>query len=437
MPTFVKAQERDMILFAGSYLEPQKQAVKELSKLWGKQVSALIIFDVTDARAKKDAAKDNSATFLTCDYSSDIALQNALKPYANRLIAVTCRSESNIPLFKRLIPHVPYLNTPSELSLDWTTDKIQMRRLLRNYDKKIAPKFMIAHDASEQTLDSIEKKVGFPLIIKPSGLAASLLVSLCYHREELEQNLNNTVKKINKIYKKKKGRGEPQILIEEYMDGTMYSVDSYVNNRGVTYHTPLVHVKTGRTIGFDDFFGYMRIAPVVLRPYKVEAAYQVADKAIEAMGLRSVTCHVELMKTESGWRVIELGPRIGGFRHEIYQLSYGFDHSLNDVLIRVPQRPIIGKKIKGYTAALQFYPKRKGRLLSIDGLNRVKKLESFHRIEVKKVKGDMCNFARNGDDPVFDIVLFNKNRSNLRADIRRLETTIEIKIKKPQRKTTA
>lgn len=436
MPTFVKAQERDMVLHVGSYLDAQKDAVKKLSALWGKPIYALVLLDPSDSSARQTLATDNKATILDCDFKSDVAIQNILKPYADRLIAVTCRAEKNVPVFKRLIPHVPYLHAPTGQSLDWTTDKIQMRRLLRNYDKKIAPKFMIAHDASEATLDSIEKKVGFPLIIKPSGLAASLLVSLCYHREELEENLQNTVKKINQIYKKKKGRGEPQILIEEYMDGVMYSVDSYVNQRGVVYHTPLVHVKTGRTVGFDDFFGYMRITPVNLRPYKVEAAYDVADKAIEAMGLRSVTCHIELMKTEAGWRVIELGPRIGGFRHEMYGLSYGFDHSVNDVLIRVPQKPIINKKVKGYTAVMQFYPKRKGRLQRIEGINKVKKLESFHRIEIKKSAGEMCNFARNGDDPVFDIVLFNKERSKLLADIRRLETTIEIKIKNPQRKAS-
>ncbi|QQS18806.1 ATP-grasp domain-containing protein [Candidatus Saccharibacteria bacterium] len=151
------------------------------------------------------------------------------------------------------MPHVPYLNTPTEKSLDWTTDKIKMRQLLRGYDRSIAPKFVVAHDASKETLDRIERVVGFPLIIKPSGLAASLFVTLCYHREELEEYLKKTVRKIDQIYVKKRGRGEPQILVEEFMEGSMYSIDTYVNQRGVIYHAPLVHVKTGRAVGFEDF----------------------------------------------------------------------------------------------------------------------------------------------------------------------------------------
>ena len=138
------------------------------------------------------------------------------------------------------------------------------------------------------------------------------------------------------------------------------------------------------------------------------------------------------MRTEDGWKVIELGPRIGGFRHEMYELSYGMDHSMNDMLIRIPKKPVLTKKVKGYTAVLQFYARSKGRLSALEGVNKARKLTSFSKINIKKKIGDMCDFARNGDDPVFDIILFNKNRSDLLADIRRLEQAITIKIRKPK-----
>lgn len=440
MSGFDEAQERDMILFVGSYLESQKRAMVKLMQVSGKNLVAGVLIDKAVLRpniAKKVSKVDPKVIVLRSNLSSDLAVQKTLLPYKRRLIAVTCRSESNIPSFKKIIPHIPYVNTPTELSLGWTTDKIRMRQLLRGYDKAISPKFLVAKDASSETIDTIEKKVGFPLIIKPSGLAASLLVTLCYHREELEPALAKTVRKIKSIYKKKNGRGEPRILVEEFMEGSMYSLDSYVNQRGVVYHTPLVHVRTGRAVGFEDFFGYMRMTPVKLKPHNIEPAKKVAEKAIEALGLRSTTCHVELMRTEDGWKVIELGPRIGGFRQEMYELSYGIDHSMNDILIRVPKKPVISKKVKGFTAVLQFYSKEKGRLVKIEGTIKVKKLESFKRISIKKKVGDMCDFARNGDDPVFDIVLFNKDRSKLLADIRRLEQATKIIVKKSSQRIVA
>lgn len=437
MSRFEQAQERDTILFIGSYLTVQQQALPKLGADLSKEIKALVLLDDTDPHAAKSLPKNHKATVLRVDFSSDVALQKALLPYKHHLLAVTCRAERNIPLLKRVVPHVPYLQAPTAKSLDWTTDKIKMRKLLRAYDRAISPKFVVAHDASKETLDRIERQVGFPLIIKPAGLAASLLVTLCFHREELETSLAKTVKKIDAIYKKKKGRGEPQILVEAFMEGSMYSIDTYVNDRGVTYHAPLVHIRTGRSVGFEDFFGYMRITPVNIKQHKVEAARRVADKAVEALNLRSTTCHTELMRTEDGWKVIEVGPRIGGFRHEMYELSYGFNHSANDIAIRIPKKPTLSKKVKGYTVVMQFYAHEKGRLASLEGINKVRKLESFKRINIKKSIGQMCDFARNGDDPVFDIVLFNKQRSRLLADIRRLEQSIRIKTRKPRRGVAA
>lgn len=433
MSTFEASSERNMILFIGSYEEGQAEAVKQLSVILKKKITACLIFDVTNPFSESKLKTDTNLVIIECDFSSPLKIEAALKPYKNRLLAVTCRNEIYIPLLKKIIPHLPHLTTPSAASMDWTTNKITMRQMLSQYDKTISPKFMVVHDNSADTLERIEKQIGFPLIIKPAGLAKSLLVSLCYHREELEENLKNTIKKINQIYKKEHGRGEPQILVEEFMEGSMYSIDCYVNNRGVIYHAPLVHVRTGRAVGFDDFFGYARLTPVKLKPHRAEKARQVADKAIGALNLRSMTCHIELIRTEDGWRVIEVGPRPGGYRNKIYKLSYGFNHLTNDILIRIPRKPIINTKAKGYTTVLHFYGPKKGRLEKLEGIKKIKNLESFHDIMINKRIGDLCDFARNGDNPVFIICMFNKERSKLFADVRRLEKSIKITIKQPKK----
>ncbi len=228
-----------MVLFVGIYLDFQRESLESLSRVLNKKVFACVLLDSSLDEKSTKVAKDPTAIILRCDASSHLVLEEALRPYKNRLLAVTSRSDYNVPFFRKVIPHVPYLNTPTESSLDWATNKIKMRHMLRACDKTIAPKFLVVKDASAASLDKIEKTIGFPLIIKPAGLAASLLVTLCYHREDLEANLKNTVRKINQIYKKKQGRGEPQILVEEFMEGTMYSVDSYVNQRGTVYQHQL------------------------------------------------------------------------------------------------------------------------------------------------------------------------------------------------------
>jgi hypothetical protein len=43
--------------------------------------------------------------------------------------------------------------------------------------------------------------------------------------------------------------------------------------------------------------------------------------------------------------------------------------------------------------------------------------------------GDRCHFAKNGGKAVFDVTLYNDERSKLLADIRRVEQLVEIKIR--------
>jgi biotin carboxylase len=342
------------------------------------------------------------------------------------VLTATTRGDGNIPFLRKVIPFIPYCLLPTQASLEWTTDKVKQRGLLRNYDKSISPKFMLVHDNTRETVEKIEKNVGYPLVVKPSGLAASLLVSVCYHREELEQVLERTIKKIDQLYKAKNGRGEARILVEEFMEGDMYSIDAYVNANGVIHFAPPVYVKTGREIGFDDFFGYMRMTPTQLNAPHTAEAQEAAVKGVRALNMRSTTCHIELMRTEKGWKVIEIGPRVGGFRHEMYELSYGIDHSLNDLLIRLGKKPLLPKKTKGYTALLQFYAPKEGKLERIQGLFKIQALQSLQRLTVLKEPGDKCTFAKHGGDPVLEVLLFDPDRSNVLADIRRIEQNLNI-----------
>ena len=75
---------------------------------------------------------------------------------------------------------------------------------------------------------------------------------------------------------------------------------------------------------------------------------------------------------------------------------------------------------------MKFFPLKEGTLTSIKGLKKAQLLESFRSITVNKKIGDHCLYAKNGGLSVFNIILFNKDRSELLADIRRLEQAVEM-----------
>jgi hypothetical protein len=256
-----------------------------------------------------------------------------------------------------------------------------------------------------------------------------MLVTICFHQDELEKSLKKVFRKIKPLYKTSGGRGEPEVLVEQFMDGEMYSVDAYFDSRGTVYFCPMVHIKTGRAVGFDDFFGYQQITPTLLSKESILDAQSVSEKAIRALGLRSTTSHIELYKTEGGWKIIELGPRVGGFRDTMYKLSYDIDHTANDIYIRIPKRPLLPRKILGTSATLKVFAKKEGIITSMKGIKKLNELESFHHININKKIGDRVLFAKHGGKSVFNITLFNKSRSKLLADIRRLEESVIIETK--------
>lgn len=432
----IKRAKKNIILIVDSPVTPALATLKSLKTDKSHSYRYMLIYSKKEFSGKenKDVLKEFHIK-VAVNFNSPDSIINALSPYRDELLTVYCRAEIRIPDFQKVIPHVPYLKTPTSESLDWSINKYKMRKRFYAYDKKITPRFMLVKDQSKSTLKEIEKKIQFPLVIKPASLAQSLLVNVVYHQEELEKNLRQVFRKLKATYKdSSRASLEPEVIVEQFIEGSMYSIDGYINSRGKVYCCPMVSVKTGREIGFDDFFGYQQMTPTNLTKTSVETAEEVAITGVRALGLRSTSFHAELIKDDKGFKIIEIGPRIGGFRDDLYEFSYGINHRLNAALIGVPRIPQIPKRIQGYTSAFKVFAKKEGLIESISGMKTIKELKSLKKIIVNKKVGDRVRFAKNGGKSVFNAILFNKDRSKLLADIRRFEQSIDIKVSKSKKK---
>src|SRR3989338_5396481 len=110
----------------------------------------------------------------------------------------------------------------------------------------------------------------------------------------------------------------------------------------------------------------------------------------------------------------------------MYDFSFGINHTVNDILVKTGGKPILPKKLKGYAVAMKFFAKQEGKLSKLQGIKKAQELKSFKKIYVHKKIGDSCAFAKHGGSSVFDVIMFHKDRSELLADIRRLEKMIGI-----------
>lgn len=424
---------KDIIIFVNAARPQTVKALEEFKQSTGREFTPLILVDEHIKESIFERNLQHKVTddiqHITADFDSPKSIRHALKPYMDRIFAITSQYENSVHELRKLIPYVPNLPMPTEKSLEWATEKKLMRDLLESHDPTLVPQYIEVTDYNDETIDTIEATIPYPVIVKPSSLEGSLLVTKIENRKELKDTLKRTFEQIQLAYSKWIKRQTPRVLVEEFMVGDMYSVDAYVAHDGTCRHTPPVRVVTGYKRGYDDFFGYMQHAPAGLSDDEVQKAHATTDAACKALGLRSVIAHVELMRTATAWKIVELGPRIGGYRHDIYNMAYGINHIMNDVLIRAGEEPIIPKEAIGHCAYFDIFPRQEGIIEAFEGLDEVKQLPSFYDVTETVPIGEFAHFAKHNGDPPLTLIFRHKDEAQFTADVEKMEEILKIKVK--------
>lgn len=417
-------KEKNIILFVGNINKDHIKSVHELEKILGRNLKIAVLLGIK--KKLKPEIKNEIDLQINCNLKKKSAIEESLVKYRDKILGIAAKYEYSIELLSRIVPIFPYLRLPNARSLKVANDKLEMRKAFKNYYPKITPKFIKVKKYSDKLIKDISKELGFPCVIKPTNLSKSHLIINCFYKEELEKNLKEVLKKIKALYKRAEVEIEPKVIVEEFMEGRMYTIDAYVNSFGKLFYTPMIEVKTGKDAGYDDLFMYTQITPADIAKEDEEKCRDVVEKATHAVGLRSSTVHCELMKTSKGWKVIELGARPGGFREELLYHSFGIKHHLNDLMIKVGKKPIIKKKIKKNVVFMKFWPKKPGKLIAIKGLQKAKALKSLVRFRQGKQIGDYAGLSKHGHTFVVTFTLARKTRSDLMGDLRKLEKWIQI-----------
>ncbi len=419
---------KDTIIFVNAIRPKTFQALRDYEAVSGRKLTPIVL---VDEKIKKSIFACNGqyslpekVEVLTADFSSAASLRRILKPYENRILAITAQYENCIQELRAVLPYFPYLPTPTETSLVWATEKKLMRKMLEAYDSQLVPGYMEIVDDTPETIKKIEETMDYPIVVKPSGLEGSLLVSYVKNRQELESTLRQTFAAAQAAYDTWVKRQKPALLVEEFMLGDMYTIDIYVDESGDCYFTPIIGDIVGRKVGYDDLFGYCAFLPSGLSDSEIDKCQMTAKNACHALGLRSVTAHVELMRTATGWKIIELGPRIGGYRYELYERAYGINHIVNDIRNRAGEKPDIPTELKQYVSVFDMYARQEGTLKAVYGIEKAKNLSSFFSLKQNIFVGEEVKFAKNGGDVVVNIMLSNPDKAQLDKDIATMEAAV-------------
>jgi predicted ATP-grasp superfamily ATP-dependent carboligase len=162
---------------------------------------------------------------------------------------------------------------------------------------------------SYRAVDSLEEAAtaagdfGYPVIVKPRALAGSIGVRVVRDVRELEDAVRGAQTASWPGLSDSGG-----VLVEEYLTGPEYSVDSWVLKGEIV---PFVVAR--KSVGLAPYCEEIgHVVGFQMDPATADAVGEVVRAANCALGVDHVVTHTEVMLTAEGPKVIEVNGRLGG-----------------------------------------------------------------------------------------------------------------------------
>lgn len=364
---------------------------------------------------------------VIADFSSNEALFQAVDQLEIKPDAVIAIYENYVLYAALIADHLNLPGLPLE-SAYACTDKYLMRSLFAKAPEKISPDFAIVE--SEEDLKAFASAHKFPLILKPANLAKSLLVTKNTTPEELLNNYRKSIELIHDVYHKYAPNRKPKLIIEEFLEGSIHSVDAYVDSDGTPFVLEqVVDYQTGYDIGFDDNFHYSRILPSKLSQEDQTALRQAARVGIEALGMKNSPAHVEVILTKNGPRIVEIGARNGGYRNRMHWLANGIDITGNALRVALGLKPEIQATKNDPCAVLELFAKNAGVITEITNEETLKALPSLTYYSRKKDNGEYMGKAADGYKTAAIIMLHNSDVEQFNRDLSFVNESVSVETK--------
>lgn len=184
----------------------------------------------------------------------------------------------------------------------------------------------------------------------------------------------------------KANSGTGEVLVEEFIDGPEFSVETLSWNR----HTEVVAVTDKITTGSPYWVEMGHTQPSEYSLKDIDAIKQTAIDGINALGLDWCAGHTEIKLSRSGPKLIEIGGRLGGdfITAELTTWSTGVDIVAGAIKLALGEAPIIEPIEPNRGAAIRYIGAKQGRLVRIDGLESARNIPGISTIEFNYQIGD-------------------------------------------------
>jgi biotin carboxylase len=266
-------------------------------------------------------------------------------------------------------------------------------------------------------LPRIESDIVYPCISKPIDSSGSRGVVLINNPQELRESVL-----YSSMHGQKKG-----VIIEEFMDGKEVSVEIVV----VKEKVHILAVTDKLTTGSPHFVEMRHSQPSMLRNSDISKIKDLAKKAVIAVGIKNGPAHVEIMLTENGPKIIELGARMGGdfISTHLVPLSTGIDMIEAVINLACGEAVNINPKFNR-GSAVQYISGDTGFINGIEGLDLAGEVEGVFEVQMLKKIGEQSQGISNSLDRLGYIITQGSTASGAVTICERALANIKIEIQK-------
>jgi biotin carboxylase len=277
------------------------------------------------------------------------------------------------------------LSRNSIAGLRATRDKAALRARL-SAGELLQPRwYRVDRGPDLQHLRKIEEVCGFPCVVKPVSLQASVGVVLASSPADLFE----AVEVASSVQRDETGRAWP-VLVEEYLPGREVAVE------GILVEGELetaVHIDKPEAPRGPYFEETMLVMPTDLDESTERRLVEMVEEACRLLGIVEGPVHAEFREGSQGFCLLELAARtIGGLCSRAIRFETAAGSSESRTLEEAVLERAIGRfdQVKctgGYSGVVMLYPQSRGILRKVEGVGEAAKVAGVTDVEITIAPG--------------------------------------------------
>lgn len=296
------------------------------------------------------------------------------------------------------------------------TNKADMRKALQKRNIPIPKFFKVAN--KEEYLEAV-KNFKVPFIVKPTDSSGSRGIF-----KVTDISNRNLIEKAYEYCKPFSKVGD--IIVEEYMNGPEVSVET-LSIDGICH---VIQITDKVTTGAPHYVEMGHSQPTKLDKKIVEQISEIAKAANKAVGIENGPSHTEIIVTNEGPKIVEIGARLGGdnITTHLVPLSTGVDMVACCIKIALGEKPDIRHKYNR-GAAIRYFNQKAGIIESIIGIDEAKKLSGIQQISIVHGVGEKITDVNSSGARMGFVIAQDENVDKAIEDCKRALDMIQVNIK--------